>query len=156
MPDQAARLYELDELLTRLRLAIQRTGYRRRLLMGMDVPGGVSTLRSLRAVELLSARSAPSIRDVATRLAVEHSTASRSVDTAVRAGLLTKRSCQEDLRRTRLELTRAGRSILEQTSERRREVLAEVTRSWRPEDMEMLIQLLDEFCGGLDYLEKST
>ena len=149
------RLHDLDDFLTRIRVAIQRPEYRRRLLSGLDVPGGITMLRLLRAVELLSAGNGPSIKDVATRLAVEHSTASRSVDAAVQAGLLSKDSCQDDLRRARLELTSDGRALLSETSRRRRELLDEVTGGWPPEDVDRLVQLLDALCEGFDALESS-
>jgi DNA-binding MarR family transcriptional regulator len=150
----AHRLHELDDLLTAVRLAVQRPEYRRRLLRGLDIPGGVSTLRLLRAVEVLSSSGAPSIKDVAVRLAVEHSTASRAVDSALRLGLLSKQPCVDDLRRTRLALTSQGRTLLKQSAERRREVLEEVTEGWAVEDMTRLIGLLDALRSGFDRLEQ--
>jgi DNA-binding MarR family transcriptional regulator len=155
MTRDSTRLSELDALLTRVRAAIQRPGYRRRILSGLDVPGGISTLRSLRAVEVLSRSRDPSIGDVATRMAVEHSTASRNVDAAAKAGLLSRRPCKEDLRRTLLELTPKGKALLKDTSSRRRALIGEVTEGWTAADIERLVELLDALCRGLDALETS-
>ena len=128
---KADPLTALDDLLVAVRLVAQRPGYRRRLLAGLEIPGGVTTIRLLRAVEAHSVGPTPSIGDIATRLAVEHSTASRSVDAAVKNGLLSKHSCKEDLRRTRLELTARGRSVLSKTSARRKQPSVQPPRAGR-------------------------
>lgn len=151
----ATRLYNLDELLAVVRMALQRPEYRRKLLSGLDVPGGITTVRLLRAVEILSVDEAPSIKDIANQLAVEHSTASRSVNAAVRNGLLSKNTCEHDLRRTRLELTTLGRSLLMKTSARRRELLGKVTHGWSSADIDRLVELLDALSEGFDRLESS-
>lgn len=148
------RLHELDDLLTAARLAVQRPEYRRRLLRGLDIPGGIATVRVLRAVAIMSGSSAPSIKDVASRLAVEHSTASRGVDAAVRSGLLSKRPCADDQRRARLVLTSEGRTVLKRTSARRQEILEDVTKGWPPEHIVRMIELLDALRVGFDRLEE--
>lgn len=150
------RLTELDDLLAAVRLAVQRPGYRGRLLAGLEIPGGITTVRLLRAVETHAEDAAPSIGDIASRLAVEHSTASRSVDAAVRHGLLSKHSCQQDMRRTRLELTARGRSVLSKARARRKELLGTVTEGLPAEDVARLITLLDALLAGFDRLESSA
>jgi len=155
MVTEAQRLYELDDLLASVRRALQRPTYRRKLLSGLDLPGGIAMLRLLRAVEILRVDGAPSIGDIASRLAVEHSTASRSVDAAVRFGLLSKRPCDRDLRRARLELTGRGRSVLRKASTRRRELLAQVTAGWSDADIDRLVEMLDALRRGFDDLERS-
>jgi DNA-binding MarR family transcriptional regulator len=149
------QLHELDDLLAAVRLAVQRPAYRRRLLRGLDIPGDITTVRLLRAVETLSGSGAPSIKDVAARLGVEHSTASRGVDSAVRSGLLSKQPCTDDQRRARLALTSPGRSVLKKTSARRRELLEDVTEGWPVEDIARMIELLDALRVGFDRLEQS-
>ena len=134
---------------------MQRPGHRRRLLLGLEIPGGITTVRVLRAVETHYADASPSIGDIAARLAVEHSTASRSVDAAVRHGLLSKHTCEQDMRRTRLKLTARGRSVLSKTSARRRELLGTVTEGWSDQDLARLITLLDALLAGFDRLEST-
>lgn len=147
------RLDQLDDLLSGLRLAVQRPGYRRRLLAGLGAPGGVTGLRVLRAVQVLSTDGSPSIKDVAARLAVEHSTASRAVDSAVREGLLRKQPCADDQRRIRLELTPDSEDLLARTGARRTELLATITRGWEQADLDRLIELLEGLQNGYDRLE---
>lgn len=147
------RLQELDELLARLRTAVQRPEYRRRILADPPVEGGITTLRLLGAVDHLAAEGAPSIKETAARLALEHSTVSRSVDVATGAGLLVKRSCEDDHRRTRLELTARGRTLLADTHERRRAMLRELTDGWPPGQLDQLVDLLTDLVHGFDALE---
>lgn len=149
-----SRLQHLDDLLSALRLAVQRPGYRRRLLQDLDVPGGITGLRLLRAVQALSGDGSPSIKDVAGRLAVEHSTASRGVDSAVRDGSLRKQPCSEDQRRTRLELTPAGTELLERTADRRGQIPGTVTEHWDEGDLARLVELLAALKDGYDRLEE--
>jgi DNA-binding MarR family transcriptional regulator len=147
------RLHALDDLLSRVRRAIQRPEYRRRLLAGLDVPGGIPVLRLLRVVDLASAEGAPSIKEVATRLGLEQSTTSRSVDAAVRAGLLTKDACDQDLRRALLRLTPSARALLAETSARHRDLLASMTDGWDEADLDRLVELLGRLCDGFDAIE---
>ena len=114
-----SRYDHLDELLTRLHVARQRPSWRRRLLDGGDPVANVSTLRVLRAVE--NSGGGASISDVAEYMAVEHSTASRTVASVVAAGMLTKASATDDQRRCVLVLTDVGRKALATVTDRRRE-----------------------------------
>ena len=88
-----SRYDDLDELLTRIHIARQRPGWRRRLLEESNQVTSVTTLRVLRAVEQCQqVRGGASVRDVAEYMAVEQSTASRTVASVVASGLLTKTS----------------------------------------------------------------
>jgi len=133
----------LDELLTRLHLARQRPSWRRRLLDGNPV-ANVSTLRVLRAVEhSQQAGDGASISDVAEYMAVEHSTASRTVGAVVAAGLLTKEYATDDQRRCVLVLTDVGRKALATVTDRRRELVAETITDWPDADVDTLVTLLE-------------
>ena len=135
-----SRYDHLDELLTRLHVARQRPSWRRRLLEG-DPVASVSTLRVLRAVE--NSGDGASISDVAEYMAVEHSTASRTVGAVVAAGLLTKAFATDDQRRCVLVLTDVGRKALATVTERRRELVAETIADWPDADVDTLVALLD-------------
>jgi DNA-binding MarR family transcriptional regulator len=139
-----SRYDDLDELLTRIHLARQRPTWRRRLLDGSGPVTTVSTLRVLRAVEQCAPQAGgASIRDVADFLAVDHSTASRTVATVVEAGLLTKTSAPDDQRRRALVLTDAGRRALAHVTDRRRQLVAETIADWPEVDVDTLVDLLD-------------
>lgn len=152
--ERALLLDELDEALTRIRRVLLRPGYRQRLLAGLpqDVPLGV--LRLLRVVQRASEQ--PSIGAVADVLTVDPSTASRMVDRAVERGELERRTCVDDARRTRLHLTPAGQALLDTATRRRRELLAEVTSDWSPDDLDDLVVHLERLQAGFDELEGSA
>src|SRR5690606_24661415 len=132
----------LDEAIFNFRAATQRPAYRERILAGFD--GGIASLRLLRSVERLTdEHDGPSIRQIADDLGIEHSTASRAVDSLVRSGLLSRQRCTDDQRQVRLQLTARGRTVLEEATAHRRTVLASLVRDWHEEDLRTLTRLLD-------------
>lgn len=138
-----SRYDQLDELLTRIAVARQRPTWRRRVLDGVDPVANASTVRVLRAVEHCQQHGGgASIRDVADFMAVEHSTASRSVAAVVSAGLLTKTFAADDQRRCTLALTDAGRDTLTTVTDRRRELVAEMIADWPETNIDTLVALL--------------
>lgn len=153
MPEDVTPLHALDEALARVRTAQQRPGYRRRLTEGTGIPGGIAGLRVLRAIERLSADSAPSISDVAARLVVEHSTASRAVDVVVREDLVRRAACEQDQRRARLTLTEHGRAVLRDSTARRVRLLEEVTEGWDDDEIRRLGGMLERLLSGLERVE---
>lgn len=134
---------QLDDLLTRIAVARQRPSWRRRILDSSGPVTNASTLRVLRAVEQCEQHGGASIRDVADFMAVEHSTASRSVAGVVAAGLLTKSFAADDQRRCTLVLTDAGREALATVTDRRRELVAEIIADWPEAKVDTLVTLLD-------------
>lgn len=144
-------LASLDETIVGFRVATQRPAYRQRLLEGLDFDGGIASLRLLRSVERLTHGTAgPSIRRVAVDLGVEHSTASRSADTLVRSGLLSRQRCSSDQRQARLGLTKRGRAILGQTTARRQKMLASLVQDWSDDDLRLLTDLLAHLRDAFD------
>ncbi|GAA2548308.1 MarR family winged helix-turn-helix transcriptional regulator [Mycolicibacterium diernhoferi] len=142
--DMQTRYDHLDDLLTRLHMARQRPAWRERLLDGADPVASVATLRALRAVEHHQQIGAgASIGDVAEYLAVEHSTASRTVSGLVAAGLLAKSAAADDQRRSVLMLTELGTRALATVTERRRELVAETVADWPSADVDVLVGLLE-------------
>lgn len=139
-----SRYDELDDLLTRIHAARSRPNWRRRLLDSPGAVANVSALRALRAVEQCQQNGrGASIRDVADFMAVEHSTASRTVAAVVATGLLTKTSATDDQRRCELVLTDVGRQSLATVTDRRRELVAEALSDWPDADLDTLVSLLD-------------
>ncbi len=179
-PDPAAErgrdLDDLDDALVEVRRALQRPGYRHRLLDGLSVEVSLATLRLLRAVQRTTTPAttrattpasaavgdagapvgAPSIGEVAEALAVDPSTASRLVDRAVAGGLLERRACADDRRRTRLHLSERGRRFLDEVTERRRDLLREITFTWSRGDVDDLVGLLRRLREGFDALEGAS
>ncbi|MCV7282116.1 winged helix-turn-helix transcriptional regulator [Mycolicibacterium flavescens] len=138
-----SRYDRLDELLTRIAVARQRPSWRNRILDRSGPVTNPSTLRVLRAVEQSQQAGGASIGDVAEFMAVEHSTASRSVGAVVAAGLVTKAYAADDQRRCTLVLTDEGRRALETVTDRRRELVAETIADWPDANVDTLVDLLD-------------
>jgi DNA-binding MarR family transcriptional regulator len=111
----------------------------------------VSTLRVLRAVEECQRKgNGASIRDVANYMAIEHSTASRTVAAVVAAGLVTKTSAANDQRRSVLVLTDVGLKSLATVTDRRRELVAETISDWPDADVDTLVVLLERLTQRLE------
>lgn len=147
-----SRYNQLDELLVRVHTLRQRPGWRRRLIDGSGAVPSLSTLRVLRAVEQREqAEQGASIRDVADYMAVEHSTASRTVTHAVAAGFLTKTLAAEDQRRCVVVLTEHGRNALAEVTERRRELVAQTVADWPAGDVDNLVGLLQRLVDDFEH-----
>lgn len=153
-------LQRLDDALVQVRRLLHRPGYRRRLRASLPDDVELTTLRVLRAVERAEDAAptsgdvaAPSIGDVAETLDVDPSTASRFIETAHADGLLDRRTCERDRRRSRLYLTPDGRDLLGRATLARREVLAEVTDGWSDEEVATLGALLERLRDGFARLE---
>ncbi|OMB94422.1 MarR family transcriptional regulator [Mycobacterium sp. NS-7484] len=139
------RYNDLDELLVRVHILRQRPGWRRRLIDASGSVPSLSTLRVLRAVEQREkAGLSASIGEVAEYMAVEHSTASRTVANVVSAGLLTKSMDPDDQRRCVLTLTEEGRQALAQVTERRQQMVAETVADWPEDEVDKLVDLLQQ------------
>lgn len=90
-----------------------------------------------------------SIGDVAHLADVTASTASRLVDRAETAGLLTRTPSTLSARRTALHLSPAGAALRERAVTARTTWLAEQLRDWNPTDVQRLGELLSRFAAGL-------
>jgi DNA-binding MarR family transcriptional regulator len=75
-------------------------------------------------------------------MAIEQSTASRTVAAVVASGLLTKTSATDDQRRCVLVLTDVGRKALAEVTDRRRKLVAETIADWPDADVDTLVSLL--------------
>lgn len=153
-PRDTSRHDALDDALVMIRRVLLRPGYRARLLDGLPGQVELATLRLLRTVQRHD--GAPSIGEVAEVLMIDPSTASRVVDRAVVSELLERRACTDDRRRARLHLTPTGTELLDRATDRRRELLAEVTADWTEDDLDRLVYQLTTLVRGFDQLEGSA
>lgn len=85
------------------------------------------------------------VRDVARRLEVAHSTASRFVARAEKAGAVTRAPSDTDRRETVVEATGAGRALAERAAYFRLTRLDGITDTWEPCDVATLAGLLTRF-----------
>jgi DNA-binding MarR family transcriptional regulator len=85
------------------------------------------------------------VGDIADFADVEHSTASRLIDRAVRAGLVTRARSAEDARRTIVQLTEAGQALQREAAAFRITWLARVLADWPEVDVATFAELLSRF-----------
>lgn len=144
-------LHALDDAIHSFRIATQRPSYHRWILDGLGFDGGIASVRVLRAVARLTTDDGgPSIGQVAAALGVKHSTASRLIDSTVKGALLEKSVCGDDKRHTRLSLSAQGDAVLEQATDRRRQVIADATVDWDDHDVTKLAELLHRLSYSID------
>jgi DNA-binding MarR family transcriptional regulator len=70
--------------------------------------------RTLRALSILHIYKTLTVNEIASYAGVEQSSASRTVDTMVTAGLVVRQIAQDDLRRREIALTAKGQKLLKQ------------------------------------------
>jgi DNA-binding MarR family transcriptional regulator len=87
---------------------------------------------------------------VATRLGVDASRGSRIVAEAVKSGYVRRVASQEDGRRIHLELTPAGRSVVEAARRTRQEHFAKAMRDWSDTERAEFARLLARFVNGYE------
>ncbi len=81
------------------------------------------TLPQVRTLMVLAARGSQRVVDVAAELSVNSSTGTRMCDRLVRKGLIRRYRGTRDRREVRLSLTPAGRDLVREVLQRRREEL---------------------------------
>lgn len=107
------------------------------VLEDMEKKIGLAPLRALQSLE----RRGPSlVTELGADLDVLGSTASRLSDRLTEAGLITRRVAPTNRRATLLELTDAGRAILDELLELRTHALRAVLERMNPEDRAALLQ----------------
>ncbi len=89
------------------------------------------------------------VGDVAALLDVEASTASRLVDRAVRAGLVSRAVSELDSRRAALQLTGAGRALKTRTTTARLGWLTGVVSEWTDDEVQVLGRVLTRFSDAV-------
>nr|BFE59923.1 MarR family transcriptional regulator [Dactylosporangium thailandense] len=94
------------------------------------------TLPQYRALVVLAARGPQRVADISAELQVAPSTGTRMCDRLVRKGLARRSRPTSDRRVVRLTLTAAGRRLVQQVTESRREQLSDIVAAtaevWHP------------------------
>jgi DNA-binding MarR family transcriptional regulator len=104
----------------------------------LEHSGDAVTVLQLRVLVLASTRPGMSATDLAEALGVHVSSASRTVERLVAAGLLHRGESTEDRRRLDLAPTRAGERLLDEVMSDRRTALAALLDRMSPEDRDHL------------------
>jgi DNA-binding MarR family transcriptional regulator len=113
--------------------------------------GGVGQVRNSmdRAAYLLLNRLAKEgpmgVKALAASMGIDSSTVTRQVAPLVDTGLVKRTSHPEDGRAVVLQLSPRGEARLEEVRSSRRQLMAELTRDWAPEERETFCALLTRF-----------
>ncbi|MFJ6070273.1 MarR family winged helix-turn-helix transcriptional regulator [Streptomyces sp. NPDC093065] len=117
--------------------------------------GGVGQVRNSmdRAAYLLLNRldteGPMGVKALAASMGIDSSTVTRQVAPLVDTGLVKRTSHPEDGRAVVLQLSPRGLARLEEVRSSRRQLMAELTRDWAPEERETFCALLSRFNGAL-------
>lgn len=89
------------------------------------------------------------LSDLATRMEIDASTASRHVRSLELAGLIRRSADPDDGRAFRVELTEAGEREFDAASKRRQELLTRAMDGWDSADIETFEKLMTRFADGV-------
>lgn len=102
------------------------------------------------ALDLLVTSGSCRMGELAIALGVDPSTATRSVQRLVKAGLVEHVSHDGDARVVFVDITDSGRALHQEVSERRREVLSSVLGEFSSEEQPRLADFLERFARAID------
>jgi DNA-binding MarR family transcriptional regulator len=110
---------------------------------GMD-PGTFWLLKGLGTADAMR------VTDLAAMANLDTSTVSRHVQQLHRSGLIERTPDPDDGRAHRVALSTEGRSLLNQSMVRRRELLSQSLQGWPAEDIDAFDQLLNRFVRNIE------
>jgi len=108
------------------------------------------TLTQFRTLVVLQGHGATRLNRLANRLDVGASTALRMVDRLIEAGLVTRRANEQDRREVVIELSGAGRRLVDKVTRHRRTAIEEVVCSMPEERRRDLVEALIAFAAAAD------
>lgn len=106
------------------------------------------TLPQLRVLVMLASQPSMNLNGVAARLGVHSSNATRAVDRLVAAGLLDRRDDPADRRNLLLDLTAAGRELVQDVMQRRRDTIAKILDQMTPQQRQQFGAGAAAFAGA--------
>jgi DNA-binding MarR family transcriptional regulator len=104
------------------------------------------------ALFMLRCNGALRLSDLATRMEIDASTASRHVRALEQAGLVRRSADPDDGRAFRVELTDEGTKEWQAASQRRMELLTQAMNGWTEQDIETFEKLMSRFADGVTNL----
>ena len=122
---------------------------------GRQVELDYTELRLLDAVQT-SGNAGATVGDVAVRLGIDPSRASRQVARAVGRGVLARHAAQEDGRKVVVKVTAAGAKLQARGSELTRSRIALAMRDWSRADRERFAVLFERFAHAMLEPPRST
>lgn len=108
------------------------------------------TVAQHRLLVLLASRGPQSVGEIAEKLGVNPSNASRHCDRLQRLGLVDRQRSEDDGRVVQIRLTRQGGRLLDAVTQRRREDIAELMGRLSPEQEGVVVAALRAFNAAAD------
>jgi DNA-binding MarR family transcriptional regulator len=141
MPDEDELKRRANEL-SRYWRELGRTLTSRRLVASLQPAGGVRlTPTKLHALDVVAEQGGCRIGDLARRLGLDDTTATRLVDRLEAAGLAGRKSAEGDRRAIVVALTPAGGKLVRQTQARRQLFFQDVLAALEPDEQDELVRL---------------
>jgi DNA-binding MarR family transcriptional regulator len=107
--------------------------------------GGAARFRLLGA---LRERDGMSVSEIAEMVGVDQPRASRLVNESAERGLVTRRADEKDARRSVVEITAAGRAMLDTANASRRSAVQDAVAGFTPDERATFADLLTRFVAG--------
>ena len=136
-----AELTRLADELSRCWRELGRTLTSRRLVASLQPSQARLTPTKLHALDVLSEQGGQRVGDLARRLGLDDTTATRLVDRLEAAGLASRKSEEGDRRATVVTLTTAGEKLVRQLQARRQRFFQDVLAALEPDEQDELVRL---------------
>lgn len=139
---------ETDEIVTALLTASRvLVGVSARSLAGVE---DAVTLTQFRTLVVLHGHGSTRLVALAERLGVNASTALRTVDRLISAGMVRRRENQNDRREVVIDLTPAGATVVSEVTARRRDAIEGIVSAMPPDRRRGLVTSLTAFADAAD------
>ncbi len=146
---QDEQLAAIEAALVRLRRRQTSRALGRAANKGNAAPVNLDQIAALDAVDEGGPDGEVTVGDVAVRLGIDPSRASRVVAGTITSGYLERFASQRDGRRICLRVTSAGQAIIDQAHRSRREMIDGLLSGWSAHDRAELARLLTRFTDRL-------
>jgi DNA-binding MarR family transcriptional regulator len=121
----------------------------RKLLASLHGSGARLTPTQLRALDVLHDETQVRVGELAARIGIDETTATRLVDRLAARGVVERRPVEGDRRATLVALTEAGDVLAEAVGARRQEFFAEVLAALEPAERAELVRLTAKAADAL-------
>lgn len=155
-PEVAEAALKVDATMQRWRRRAMKRDLERRAIERLGLELDVPQLDALGAIWVLggefeaSPEQETTVGTVATRLGIDPSRASRMIGDLIAGGYARRAVSQQDARRTIVELTDRGRSVVLALRSYKVLVLGDFLSDWTPAEIGMLVPLLERFSAWSD------
>jgi DNA-binding MarR family transcriptional regulator len=121
----------------------------RRLLASLHPGTPTLTPTKLRALDVIGDADGVRVGELADRIGIDETTATRLVDRLEAAGLAERRSATDDRRVTLVGLTEPGLALVKEVARRRQRFFCDVLAALEPDERAELVRLTRKAAGAL-------